>query len=387
MGAFSGSVFGAILLFIVVISIHSSQDSDLSSGSSLPALRSDPSRSRSTIKVNVIKPGSDLSCETVRAKVQAGEWPDPNKGQLYSRKLVTEPHFQISLHHESYDPVRWRIMSEGKYYEDEVHQRFVDILGHLPPTHVVDVGGNIGYYTLLSAALGHSVVTFEPNPTNIQRLCDSMKLNHWTQENVHLFQNAVSENSAHGDTMMLHSPKNPGQAFLRAVEGETEETNDHKARTTLVSLDKFAEDQGWFDRNDFSIGVLKIDVEGKVSLAHRIPAMNDEKSMFGSMTHHVYTQPPQEPQVVLGAPKLLASGLVSNVLMEGRRFGRTNLLDSFAVLFEAGFVVKEPQIPDAALVQTSREKAKAVCDWYINELGANSQKVCDMWWIRDRIDL
>lgn len=73
--------------------------------------------------------------------------------------------------------------------------------------------------------------------------------------------------------------------------------------------------------------------------------------------------------------------------MEGRRFGRTNLLDSFAVLFEAGFVVKEPQIPDAALVQTSREKAKAVCDWYINELGANSQKVCDMWWIRDRIDL
>jgi hypothetical protein len=35
--------------------------------------------------------------------------------------------------------------------------------------HVVDVGGNIGWFTLLSRSVGASVDVFEPNPSNIKR--------------------------------------------------------------------------------------------------------------------------------------------------------------------------------------------------------------------------
>eukprot|EP00546_Thalassionema_frauenfeldii_P015099 CAMPEP_0178917060 /NCGR_PEP_ID=MMETSP0786-20121207/13025_1 /TAXON_ID=186022 /ORGANISM="Thalassionema frauenfeldii, Strain CCMP 1798" /LENGTH=370 /DNA_ID=CAMNT_0020590545 /DNA_START=220 /DNA_END=1329 /DNA_ORIENTATION=- len=294
----------------------------------------------------LVVPGSDLRCSEAKSKVVNGEWLDPNKGRVFAREIVTYPHFYISLHAEDYDPVRWRIMEEGKYYEDEVHDRFVSILDKVPPSHVLDVGANIGYYTLLSASLGHKVVSFEPNPANILRLCDSLNLNNFVDHpEIHIFQNAVS--NVHGEEMMLHAPRNPGQAFLKPVEGE-EETDDHKAKTIVVMLDKVAEEQGWLHRPDFKIKLLKIDVEGK------------------------------EPQIVLGAPKLLKSGIVENILTEGRRFGRENIQESFVVLFDTGYTVKEPSIPLDSTA-SAKEKAKAVCDWYLEKLGPNSMAVRDMW--------
>lgn len=294
---------------------------------------------------------NDLTCLEAKHKVVSQEWPDPNQGRIYARETITTPHFRISLHDKDYDPVRWRIMEEGKYYEDEVHQRFVEILENEPPQYVLDVGANIGYYTLLSAALGHHVISFEPNPANVLRLCDSLRLNDWSngQPDIHIFQNAVS--NVHGEEMMLHSPRNPGQAFLKPIQGQDEETNDHKARTMVISIDHLAEEQGWFQQEGFRIKLMKVDVEGK------------------------------EPQVFLGCPKLLKSGIVEHILTEGRRFGRTNIQESFVVLFEAGYTIKEPKIPIQASL-TPAEKAKSVCDWWLDKLGPNSQMVRDMWWIR-----
>lgn len=229
----------------------------------------------------------------------------------------------------------------------------MEILENHPRSYVVDVGANIGYYTLLSLALGHNLISFEPNPGNILRLCDSLRLNDWTQNDVHIFQHAVS--NEHGAEMMLHAPRNPGQAFLKPLDSDGAkdvDTNEHQAKTTLVSLDKFAQEQGWFDRNnDFEITLLKVDVEGK------------------------------EPQVIMGAPRLLASGLVKNVLTEGRRFGRKNLFDSLVVLFEAGFTLKDPSIPPKG--STPKEHAQGVVQYYKEKLGDNSMKTQDLWWVKE----
>lgn len=300
---------------------------------------------------SIVKVGTDLTCMEARQNVVDGIWPDPNEGRIWARQTITYPHFRISLHAQEYDPVRWRIMEEGKYYEDDVHERFVSILKDEPSSYVLDVGANIGYYTLLSASLGHNLISFEPNPANVLRLCDSLRLNDFNlgDPEIHIFQNAVSD--VHGEEMMLHSPKNPGQAFLKPIENAKEETNDHKAKTTVIMLDKLAEEQGWLSNPKFQIKLFKIDVEGK------------------------------EPQVVLGAPKLLKSGKIENILTEGRRFGRTNIQDSFVVLFDAGYTVKEPEIP-IPKNKGPKDKAKFVCDWYLEQLGANSQKVRDMWWVR-----
>lgn len=296
---------------------------------------------------------SYTTCADAKSKAVSGEWPDPNQGRIYARETITLPHFRISLHDKEYDPVRWNIMTEGKYYEDGVHERFVEILEHHPTSsYVLDVGANIGYYTLLSSALGHNVISFEPNPANILRLCDSLRLNDWSHNDVYIFQNAVSD--VHGEEMKLIAPKNPGQAFLKPIDEDGNvQIDEHTAKTKVVSLDKFAEEQGWFDRNDFEIVLLKVDVEGK------------------------------EPQVISGAPRLLSSGLVKNVLTEGRRFGRKNLFDSLVVLFEAGFTLKDPQVPPPTKGTTAKDHAQGVVEYYKEKLGENSMRTQDLWWVRE----
>jgi len=305
----------------------------------------------------IVIPGTDVLCTDVKSRITSGEWLDPNQGKVFARETITYPHFYISLHSEEYDSVRWRIMTEGKYYEDEVHNRFVSILEKEPPSFVLDVGANIGYYTLLSASLGHKVISFEPNPANIMRLCDSIRLNNNFMVNnispeIHIFQNAVS--NVHGEEMMLLAPNNPGAAFLEPIEGggKADKIPDsHKAKTIVVALDRVAEEQGWFQRPDFKIKLLKIDVEGI------------------------------EPIIIMGASKLLNSGIVEHVLTEGRRFGRDTIRESFAILFDAGYIIKEPTIPLSANA-SAKDKAREVCDWYVEKLGYQKGKVQDMWWVK-----
>lgn len=48
----------------------------------------------------------------------------------------------------------------------------------MPPGSVLyDVGANVGPYTLLAAALGHTVVAIEPSYANYARLCENILLN------------------------------------------------------------------------------------------------------------------------------------------------------------------------------------------------------------------
>lgn len=288
-----------------------------------------------------------LSCDQVKEKVASGEWSDPNRGKIYAREVITTPKFTVALHNEEYDNVRWKtIMQEGKYYEEEVHERFVKILANAPASVVVDIGSNIGYYTLLSAALGHTVISFEPNPANIMRICDSLRLNDY-RDKVHVFQNAVSDQPGE---MRLFVPRNPGAATIKNMNEKIEADADHQAITKVVTLDMFAREQGWFDRKDFAISLLKIDVEGK------------------------------DPHVVLGASKLLSSGKVKNVLTEARRFGRPNLLDSFVTLFESGFTLKEPAVTLKG--RSAKEHAQSVVDYYQERFGKNSMRTADLWWVK-----
>eukprot|EP00540_Astrosyne_radiata_P005515 CAMPEP_0116855472 /NCGR_PEP_ID=MMETSP0418-20121206/19300_1 /TAXON_ID=1158023 /ORGANISM="Astrosyne radiata, Strain 13vi08-1A" /LENGTH=88 /DNA_ID=CAMNT_0004488615 /DNA_START=18 /DNA_END=284 /DNA_ORIENTATION=- len=73
--------------------------------------------------------------------------------------------------------------------------------------------------------------------------------------------------------------------------------------------------------------------------------------------------------------------MIQHILTEGRRFGRTNIRESFEVLFDSGYTIKAPAIPLVGK-RTPAEKAQAVCDWYLDKLGSNSQKVRDMWWVK-----
>jgi len=57
---------------------------------------------------------------------------------------------------------------------------------------VLDIGANIGYYTLLAARLGHRVVAVEPMLDSIQRLHRAAQIDH-TADNIQIVHNAVAE--------------------------------------------------------------------------------------------------------------------------------------------------------------------------------------------------
>lgn len=316
------------------------------SGTKTPFVSTPPNLSS---QLQAFLPSSNLkgtSCADVRLRVQRGDWIDPNHGYIHARTLTSYPPFPIAVHQSSYDKMRWNsLYIKGAYYETAVHERFLRILEKSTTTNkneesseqqrslVVDVGMNIGYYTLLSATLGHSVIGFEINPANLMRVCESISLNmdQWhatttttsssNDENdngdknhnlgkspVTFFQRGVS--NLDDQTLHLVVPKNPGEATLEQTPSTA--AADVAASVTTITLDTFAKEQGWLDGSNKSkptIRLLKIDVEG------------------------------HEPEIIQGARHLLKSGMVQNILTEYRDFGSDRTRQAFEVLLDAGYTL------------------------------------------------
>lgn len=247
-----------------------------------------------------------VDCSQVLSEVRLGVIKEQNKENGVNIKLTdTEPPFWISLHDQALDHLRWGIMEKGKYYEQVLTKSIQKVLRDLPPgqVQVLDVGGNIGWYTLVAASMGHSVSMFEPNELNIIRVCQSLHLNGY-QDLVHVYQKGVSND--HGSILPLYAQanNNPGVATF---DDKDWEGRDHPEKLKIgeihmVTLDKIAEERGWFERSQ-PIAVMKVDVER------------------------------YEYYVFSGALRLLKSKLVKNVFVE---YGDTRVSD---MLFENGYYV------------------------------------------------
>ena len=96
------------------------------------------------------------------------------------RFTATDPPFWIALHNPSFDKMRWvSIKKSGEYYEKGVTSIFHEILSTYDLTKeqpiaplVIDIGMNIGWFSLYSRAHGHHVAAFEPNPVMFLRMCE-----------------------------------------------------------------------------------------------------------------------------------------------------------------------------------------------------------------------
>lgn len=240
--------------------------------------------------------------------------------------LTTTPHpFYVSLHPKELDPVRYSVFEARKYYESGLSQAISDVfdrkrIGNYheqqdtrtrsSPTErsavknrsiFLDVGANVGWFSLLAASHGAQVYTFEPNIVNMVRYCESVVLNGWDVQQQQQQQRYGSRyvvpylkgvSDVHGvqQTFYAVDGTNPGSySFSKNVVDiwNRKHASDAKeiGSLTMVSLDVLAEEQGWLETRP-SIGFLKIDVEGL------------------------------EAAVIRGATKLLQGGMVENVAME-----------------------------------------------------------------------
>lgn len=136
-------------------------------------------------------------------------------------------------------------------YERATTDLFKQLL--LPGMVFVDVGANIGYFSLLAAKLvgtGGKIYAFEPESGNHGLLRKNIELNSYS--NVQAIQKAVSNKSE--STLLFLSTLDSGSHSLyrEAARGVQE-----SVQVTTTTIDEFLESEGWP-----SIDLMKIDVEG-----------------------------------------------------------------------------------------------------------------------------
>lgn len=204
------------------------------------------------------------------------------------RFTITDPPFWIALHNPSFDKMRWAsIKDKGEYYETGVTSIFHEILSGYDVTKetplVIDIGMNIGWFSLYSRAHGHDVASFEPNPVMFLRMCESLEYNKWGEygindNSVSLWRYGLGINKGSFNLTLGNNPG--GSSFF-------EDRLAKKFRRTIpvevTTLDTVAISQGWLDRK---ISLMKVDVEGF------------------------------EPYVFEGGKRLLNEGHIEHILME-----------------------------------------------------------------------
>jgi FkbM family methyltransferase len=171
-----------------------------------------------------------------------------------ARVSAGHPEFQIFTHPPEADVFISQALLKGQSWDPYVLQVFRGALAGSAPGLVVDVGANIGYFTLLSASYGHRVVAFEPFRRNFERLAASVSLNGFSSR-VQLYCNAVSNREAvfqfetssdnQGGIGLKELAVDPGEVRLTGVVGVD--------FVTALRLDAVVDEK---------VILLKVDVEG-----------------------------------------------------------------------------------------------------------------------------
>lgn len=154
------------------------------------------------------------------------------------------------------DPMRQSVLPYwiGKY-EPAVVRVFCDELARLnPQASVMDIGANIGFYTILAAAAlrargNANVHSFEPNPIIFAELERNIALNGFTA--VYAQQKGVGDVTS---AMTLYV--NPGAVTFSSLRRTREFLTD-EIHVPVITLDDYAAQQGIP-----KIGLIKLDVEG-----------------------------------------------------------------------------------------------------------------------------
>lgn len=189
----------------------------------------------------------------------------PGWEKSFVTRTITPKPFYWSTHKSELDAARATSYQKGMYYEKQLSARIQEVFdakdAEGKESIFLDVGGNIGWFSLLAAAHGATkVYTFEPNPANVVRICESLSLNNWLRDDrskdlVVPIAKGVGSEAA---TLKLHIVQegNPGSYSFSKNRGK-----GSVGEIDIVTLDDFAERHGWFESKP-SIGFFKLDVEG-----------------------------------------------------------------------------------------------------------------------------
>lgn len=167
------------------------------------------------------------------------------QADLHEPALVELPHFNMYIRRS--DTFIGGAIFRTHTYEPHVTREIETVLR--PGMNFVDIGANMGFFTLMAASLvgaAGRVFAFEPNPDNCDLIRKSMTPNGF--ENIQIFQNAVAEAR---QTFAFSVDASNGRILHES------QINSNQANYTVeaVTLDESLPDLPHLD-------LIKMDIEG-----------------------------------------------------------------------------------------------------------------------------
>ncbi|MBF0193639.1 MAG: FkbM family methyltransferase [Magnetococcales bacterium] len=199
---------------------------------------------------------------------------------LKSNMATVEGH---TMYLDSEDSLRLSINGVYEPFETALFKKWIK-----PGDTVIDIGANIGYYTLLFAKLvgpQGKVYAFEPDPTNMDLLRKNVEVNGY--KNVVIEQKALSEKSGTIQLYLNEGNKSDHRIFdsgdgRKAINIET------------VSLDEY------FSDKQVDIDLIKIDIQGAEIIAlqgmHETMGKNSELKLISEFFPFAISKFGKEPK-------------------------------------------------------------------------------------------
>ena len=129
----------------------------------------------------------------------------------------TTPRFHICVYPRQQDIYISAALTSQGVWEPHITKLYQLALRRFPQAVVIDVGANIGYYSLLAAAMGHRVVAVEPSGENVRRLRRGVRLNA-AADKVCVLRNALAR--THRNVSLSVNANNQGGIQVLEEEGE-----------------------------------------------------------------------------------------------------------------------------------------------------------------------
>ena len=163
---------------------------------------------------------------------------------------MKNPKFFIKL--DIRDRIQFITYIDGKYTEPDTQALFRNLIE--PKSCIVDIGANIGYYSLMAAAISpdSEIFAFEPLPKNVTAFKENISLNNYS--NIHVEEVALSDEDGIGALTLMHTDTESGWAHLLA------KLPDDSGK--YLKVKRFKLDTICKTLKIPSVDILKIDVEG-----------------------------------------------------------------------------------------------------------------------------
>ena len=184
---------------------------------------------------------------------------------IKAKTLLNRVGTTICLHDSSNDMyVSGAFQREESIWEEEHVKRMLELLIRHPHLHFIDVGANIGTYTMYAAALGRFVLAIDCFRPNLLRLRRAIQLEN-VSDRVVVVQNAIYLHSGQTLRLSINTKNIGGQAVSTFVRPHPLSSNLSARDPYSVRTIRFDEVLPILVARGVRRALMKIDIEGSES--------------------------------------------------------------------------------------------------------------------------